>query len=273
MDNWLLIIVGVIFLVSIVVGYIRGFLKIGLSLLSSVLTVVLVIYLSPYVADVLQKYTPADEMIEERCMKAFMPDLSGSILEGKDLTGTPFEKLDSDTKQNIGSADLDRLGITEDDILKMIGEIPKDQQIREIESSALPEFVKQLLLENNNSAIYEELGVISFPRYVAAYMSRMIINILAFLVTFIIAIIIVKALMAAVDILGDFPVLGFVNHLGGAVVGLFTALLIVWLLFLLMTVTYSTVAGNSCFEMIEESPLLTFLYVKNPLLTHLLAFK
>lgn len=273
MDNWLLIIVGVIFLVSIVVGYIRGFLKIGLSLLSSILTVVLVIYLSPYVADALQKYTPADEMIEERCVTAFMPDLSGSIFEGKDLTGTPFEKLDPDTKQNIGSANLDKLGITDDDILKLIGEIPKDQQIREIENSMLPGFVKQLLLENNNSAIYEELGVISFPKYVAAYMSRMIINIASFLVTFILVIIIVKALMVAVDILGDLPVLGFVNHLGGAIVGLLTALLIVWLLFLIMTVAYATVAGSACFEMIEDSQLLTFLYVKNPLLTHLLAFK
>ena len=35
MDNWLLIIVGVIFLISIVVGYIRGMLKIGISLLAT----------------------------------------------------------------------------------------------------------------------------------------------------------------------------------------------------------------------------------------------
>ena len=41
MENWLLIIVGVIFLVSIVAGAIRGFLKIGISLLSTVLTAAL----------------------------------------------------------------------------------------------------------------------------------------------------------------------------------------------------------------------------------------
>lgn len=42
MNNWLLIVVGVIFLVGMVVGGIRGFFKIGLSLLSSVLTIILV---------------------------------------------------------------------------------------------------------------------------------------------------------------------------------------------------------------------------------------
>ncbi len=31
MDNWLLIIVGTIFLICIAFGYVRGFLKLGLS--------------------------------------------------------------------------------------------------------------------------------------------------------------------------------------------------------------------------------------------------
>lgn len=273
MDNWLLIIVGVIFLVSIVVGYIRGFLKIGLSLLSSVLTVILVIYLSPYVGNALVKYTPVDDMIEERCVNAFMPEISGAIFEGKDLTGTPFEGLDADTKQNITEANWDKLGISVDDVLGLMGEIPKDQQIMEIENSSLPGFLKNLLLENNNSMIYEELGVTSFPKYVAGYISRMVINLASFLVTFILAIIIVKALMVAVDILGDLPVLGFLNHFGGAVVGMLVALLIVWLLFVAMTAAYSTTAGNACFEMVEKSAILTFMYEKNPLLIRLLAFR
>lgn len=45
MDNWLLIIVGTIFLICIAFGYVRGFLKLGLSLLSTILTLVLVLFL------------------------------------------------------------------------------------------------------------------------------------------------------------------------------------------------------------------------------------
>ena len=41
MDNWLLIIVGTIFLICIAFGYVRGFLKLGLSLLSTIFDIFL----------------------------------------------------------------------------------------------------------------------------------------------------------------------------------------------------------------------------------------
>ena len=84
MDNWLLIIVGVIFLISIVAGYVRGLLKIGISLLATVLSIVLVMFLAPYVSDALIKWTPADEMIEEKCMEMFMPQISADTLKNAD---------------------------------------------------------------------------------------------------------------------------------------------------------------------------------------------
>ena len=273
MNNWLLIVVGVIFLVGMVVGGIRGFFKIGLSLLSSVLTIILVIYLSPYAADALVKYTPVDEMIEEKCIEMFMPELSADLFEGKDLTGTPLAGIDPEQFQNMSDLDLSRLGITASDVVKALGEIPKDQQIKELEESNLPQFLKDALLENNNTTIYEELGVQTFAAYVASYISRMVIKILSFLVTVIVAVIIVRALMAAVDIIGELPVIGFFNHLGGVALGGVIALLIVWDGFLVLTLLYSTEAGKTCFDLIEQSEILTFLYEKNLLLAKLLSFK
>lgn len=272
MNNWLLIIVGVVFLICIVVGYVRGFFKIGLSLLSSVLTVMLVIFLSPYVAKALTDFTPVDELIEEKCVEAFMPELSAEIFAGKDLSGTPLEGLDAEKLGSLSDLDFERYGITANDVLGVLGEIPKDQQIREIEESPLPDFLKETILENNNTTIYEELGVSTFAQYVARYISRMVINIISFLVTFILAIIIVKALMVAVDILGELPGFGFFNHLGGGIVGAFVALLIVWLGFLVMTLLYTTAAGAATFDMIEQSEILTFLYEKNILLSKLISF-
>ncbi len=114
----------------------------------------------------------------------------------------------------------------------MIGEIPKDTQIRQIENAPMPQFLKDELIENNNSTIYGELGVQSFPQYVAAYLSRMVLNLMSFLVTFLLAIIIVKALMFAVNIIGELPVLGIVNHIAGGVLGLVLAMVIVWVDFL-----------------------------------------
>ncbi len=273
MNNWLLIVVGVIFLVCMVVGGIRGFFKIGLSLLASVLTILLVIYLSPYVADALVEYTPVDEMIEEKCVEMFMPELSPELFEGKDLTGTPLEGIQPEQFQNMSDLELSKMGITASDVVKALGEIPKDQQIRELENSSLPKFLKDALLENNNAMIYEELGVDSFAAYVGTYISRMVLKILSFLVTFILAVIIVRALMAAVDIIGELPGIGFLNHLGGVALGGLIALMIVWLAFLVLALLYSTEVGKTCFELIDQSKILTFLYEKNLLLTKLLSFK
>lgn len=272
MNNWLLIIVVTIFIVCIIVGYIRGFLKLGLSLLSTVLTLIIVLILSPYVSDALAEYTPVDDYIEARIVEAFMPDITADQLAGYDMSGTPLENLSQEQLESLNELDWDLLGITVDDILNVIGEIPKDVQITELENAPLPQFLKDQLLENNNSAIYAELGVDDFPHYVAAYMSRLVLQLISFLVTFLLAIIIVKALMFAVNIIGELPVLGLINRIAGGALGLALAVIIVWIGFLAMTLAYSTAAGSACFKMVEQSQFLQFLYNTNPLLLRLLGF-
>ena len=164
------------------------------------------------------------------------------------------------------------LGITYEDVLNIIGDIPRDTQIQEIENASIPQFLKDQLMENNNSTIYSELGAESFPQYVAAYISRMVLQLVSFLVTFLLAIIIVKSLMFAVNIIGELPVLGLVNHIAGGVLGLVLAIVIVWIGFLVMALAYATDVGAACFEMLEKSTILRFLYETNPLMLRLLGF-
>lgn len=272
MENRLLILVGIIFLICVVFGYVWGFLKFGLSLFSTVITLVLVSFLSPYVSDALTKYTPIDELIEKKCIETFMPEIPVEDLLKADLSGTPLAGLDRDQIEKLNDKDWSKLGINGEDILSVLGEIPKDDQIKAIKNASIPQFLKDLLLENNNNAIYNELGVTTFVEYVASYISRMIINLISFLVTFLIAIILVKALMVAVHIIGELPVLGTVNHLAGGALGLVLGLIIVWVGFLILALAYSTDFGKVCFEMIEDSSILTFLYEHNPLLIRLLGF-
>ena len=78
--------------------------------------------------------------------------------------------------------------------------------------------------------------------------------------------------MFAVNIIGELPVLGLVNHIAGAVLGLVLAIVIIWIGFLVMTLAYSTEPGMACFEMVEKSQILQFLYDTNPLLIRLLGF-
>lgn len=272
MDNMVLLVVALIFVVSVVVGYIRGLLKIGLSLLSTVITMVIVVFLSPYVGDALIKYTPIDEMIEEKCMEGFAANMSGDMLLEKDLSGTALAGMSQEDLQKIEGDNLEIHGINAQAFLQAIGDIPLDQQIQQVGDSVLPDFVKEALLENNNNMIYEELGANNFWEYVASFVARMLMHVASFLVTFLFAIIIVRALMAAVDLIGELPILGTVNHWGGAAVGLLVALLLVWVAFLLFTVMYGTTFGAACIEQIENNAFLQFLYDHNPLLGKLISF-
>lgn len=272
MSNWLLIIVGIIFALCILNGGIKGIFKIGITLLSSIITIVLVIFLSPYVQDAIVKYSVLDEIVQEKCLEVFMPDLTASMLEGKDLTGTVLEDFSIKDLENMETIDWDALGMEAKEVLGLVDEVTKEQQMEMIESSALPTFMKEQLLENNNSAIYEQLGVTRFTEYVAAYMSHLVVKVVAFLLTFVFAFVIVKALSAAIDIIGELPLIGAVNHIGGAVLGLVQAVLLVWIIFLVITVFCTTTVGQMCFEMIEKSRLLSFLYDTNILLNKILQF-
>lgn len=270
MDNWLLIVVGVIFLICVVVGAIRGFFKVGLSLLSSVLTIIIVVYLAPFVGDFLIEYTPIDNIIQEQCVQVFMPEITEDILAGQNLEGSALGELTQEQLQNLNEENWESLGITLEDVLSIVGEIPLEKQIEEIEDSVFPKFVKEALLENNNAAVYDMLGVTSFPAYAASYIAKIAVNILAFLVTFILAIILVRSLLVAVDIIGELPVIGTLNHMGGAVLGFAVALILVWIIFLVLTIMYSTEIGAQCLEMIENDQILTMLYQWNPLLSKLM---
>lgn len=253
-------------------GGIKGFFKIGISMLSAVITIVIVIYASPYVQDAVIKYTVLDEIVEEKCLEAFMPKLTLSMLEGQDLTGTSLERFSFSELEEMETLDWEAMGMSTEEVMGIVGEFTQDQQIALVEESTLPQFVKDLLLENNNSAIYEELGVRYFAEYIAGYMSNMVVEIVSFLLTFIFAFVIVKALSAVIDIIGELPVIGALNHAGGAVIGIAQGLLLVWILFLIITVVCTTEFGKECFRMIEESQILTILYNTNILLSKILQF-
>lgn len=65
--NWLLIGVGIVFLICMIVGYTKGFIKIVVSLAVMVGTIVFVTAAMPYVSETLKEYTPIDEMIRKEC--------------------------------------------------------------------------------------------------------------------------------------------------------------------------------------------------------------
>jgi hypothetical protein len=145
-------------------------------------------------------------------------------------------------------------------------EIPRDMQISAIENADIPSVFKNLLLTNNNSEIYDKLGVTEFVSYVSAYMAKLIINVAAFLLTFIVVSIILRAIIFSLNVVSELPVVGLVNRLAGGVLGMLMVLIIVWLVFLVITMLCTTGIGQSMIAMIQENEFLKTIYEYNPVL-------
>lgn len=94
-------------------------------------------------------------------------------------------------------------------------DIPESLQETLIKSADIPAAFKNLLLKNNNEATYQKLGVTTFAQYAGAYIAKQVINIIAFILTFIVVTIILRAVVFALDIVTELPGVGALNHLAG----------------------------------------------------------
>lgn len=296
--NWLLITVSVIFLVCIIAGLVKGAVRIAVSLATALLTYVIVFFATPYVSKAITEFTPVDEMIKSQVSSAIADaaatQLAGgtengltedSVRKALKAAGVDEEALaqygikiedivngdiskDQLSKYGISGNVLDGLNSKKQEVQDVLEEteIPRDMQIEAIRNADIPEIFKSLLTTNNNSEIYEQLGVETFAQYVGSFLSKMIINIISFLSIFLLVTIIFRAVVFALDIVAELPGLGVVNHLLGGVVGIVGALIIVWTLYVAITLLFTTAIGKEMFRMIQESGFLKVLYEYNPIM-------
>ncbi len=289
--------IAAIFLISIFVGIRRGAMRIAVSLVTTVFTLVFVFFATPYVADVIETKTPLDEMIQEYIVKG----VTQKVMTGE---GTQTALNEKNVKKVLKAAgvseeDLEEHGITIEDIVDgtisdkelaqygissrlLIGlrngaedvvaeevanaDVPEELQDEVIEESGLPEVFQELLRKNNKGSTYEMLGVESFAQYAAAYIGKLVIHILAFLGTFFFASILIRAIVFALNIVTELPVVGLVNRLAGGALGAIGALVIVWVLFVIVTLLYTTETGKGVYTVIQSNGFTRFLYEHNLIL-------
>ena len=298
--NWLSMTVGAVFLICLIVGFMRGALKIIVSLAATLLTLVLVYFATPYVSDAIAEYTPLDDMIKSQVVSTMANAAASQLGGGEEAGGMDADSvrkvlqaagvseetlaqygitIDDIVNGNISSEDLARFGISSDVLNGLQGEegtsmediitsaeIPRDVQIQAIEGADLPEIFKSLLTENNNSEMYSRLGAETFAEYVGDFLAKLILNILAFLCTFILVTIVVRAVIFALEIVSNLPVLGILNRIAGGIIGLGGALIIVWTAFIVITLLYVTSFGKEMYELIDTDLFLKTLYQYNPIM-------
>ena len=290
--NILLVIVGGIIAIGAIVGFAKGAVRIAVSLGATILTLVVVYFATPYVSKAIYSLTPIDEMVEQQCIKTMTKAFTGEADTNSGLTEEQVRGILS--AAGVSEQTLEAAGITVEDIVNgnvsdemlqqygispdifdghvsteeaeqsiMEAEVPKQMQIVAIEGADLPDVFKNLLLENNNSEVYQKLGVTTFAEYVSKYFAKLVIEIVAFLVTFLFATIVIRAVVFALDFVTALPVLGILNRLAGVLVGSTISFIIVGILFIVITLLYTTTIGKQAMGMIREDQILSFLYDNN----------
>lgn len=307
--DWMVMAIGAIFLIGFAVGIYKGAVKIAVSLAATVFTLIVVVIATPFVADKIAELTPADEMIKSQVVKAMAGAATSAVTgdsEG-DKSGMTAENVRKVLKAaGITEEMLKQHGVTIDDIvngkitsedLKKYGisssvldglnqkdsssveeaiknaDIPKDLQNKAIEMAKLPQVFKTMLNDNNNDSVYKDLGVKTFAEYVGEFLAQLIIHMVAFLCTFLLVTILVRAVVFALDIVANLPVLGLFNRLGGGAVGLLIALIIIWFLFIIVTLMYVTSVGREMYQTIQSNAILKIIYDYNPLLKLAMNFR
>lgn len=141
-------------------------------------------------------------------------------------------------------------------------ELPSAQR-RAIEQLNLPQSVKDVLLENNNSEIYKLLGVEKFAEYVSMYLADMLINAVASIILFLVVYILIHLIVRWLDLIARLPILYGLNHIAGALLGLAQGLLFLWVAGFILNLFSATPMGKMLEEQVYASPWLTFLYRYN----------
>lgn len=132
-----------------------------------------------------------------------------------------------------------------------------------IDSLPLPETFKESLLENNTAESYISMQAQNFEEYVCRQITNVIINAIAFVVTLLLAIVALAILCKTLDLLAKLPLLKQINAAAGLAAGAAEGLLIVWILFVILTMFAGTEFGSEAMSMIAENPLLDFIYKNN----------
>ena len=142
-------------------------------------------------------------------------------------------------------------------------EASESEQEDLISSLPLPESIKQSLLENNTAENYVSLKVDEFEEYVCRQITNVIINAIAFVITLVIAIVALWFVCNTLNLLAKLPLLRQLNATAGLAAGLAEGVLVVWILFVVLTMFAGSEFGRNAMEMIAENPLLDFLYKNN----------
>lgn len=232
--NWLLLLALAIIGICAFAGWRAGFIKSIFSLLSTIAVIIITILVSPIVTNLLKNSDIISGTIQSKLEQVI--DLSGIA-----------ENLSAEEEKN-PAAFIDGL------------ELP--DSIKETIKDSLAE-----TMNDNKEEAAEFVGdkLDTLELYICELLTNIILNALGFFITFLLAAAGLAVLCFVLDIISKLPGLHQINTLAGLALGALEGLVILWIVFVVITMLGSTSFGQTCMAMISESKILSFLYDSNVL--------
>lgn len=243
----MMFLVIMIFMVFIILGYKRGLFRSILKLVLTGLSFVLAYLLAPIMSGILIQYTNIDEYISDK------------IYAG--IASKVEQRIEAELTETLGYAD-EALTQQMTNVF-MATELNRNEQVAFIQGSGFPAYVQDALLSNNNDETKGKLVTSGFYDYVSTYVAYMILNGISFFLVALVLRIIFWLISLLISLAVQLPIIGSINRFGGIVFGAAEGLLVVWLLFLLISVFVNTKYGQVMYNQILENRFLSFLYEKD----------
>lgn len=128
----------------------------------------------------------------------------------------------------------------------------------------LPEFLTIQIKNNNNTAMYELLGVKTIQEYISMYIANMIVSLIAILITwFLLKVILGTMLRMLGSIIEHLPVISSFNHGSGLIFGLLKGIVTLSVIGLIIPLFITLPAFQNISQNIEASILTKWMYDNN----------
>ena len=110
------------------------------------------------------------------------------------------------------------------------------------------------------------LAVTTFSDYIAQYLARMAVNGISFLISLLMSTIMVRSITWMLNLVTRLPVLHGMNKVAGALLGAVKFLIVIWIIFLALTIVCNTKVGEAALQIIKKDCILRFIYDRDILI-------
>ena len=139
-----------------------------------------------------------------------------------------------------------------------------------IDSLNLPDVLTKSLEQSNSKAVYEQRGIQNIAAYITGWLTDLAFEAVCCIISFVVVWILLRIVTMVLAGIVRLPVLHQIDCIAGAICGLCTALIIIWIGGIVVTAFAAQDWGREALSMITQSTLLPFLYNNNFLLNALL---